>query len=55
MTARNNPKPDRRPDEEVSGAGKARAGIQARAEEAYYAELFVDAMGGPVHSPGGWW
>jgi hypothetical protein len=50
-----NPKPNRPPDDEQHGAGRAPDGIKVRAEEAYYAELFIDAMGDPIHAPGGWW
>lgn len=50
-----NSKPNRPPDDEQHGEGRAPPGIQVRAEEAYYAELFVDAMGDPIHAPKGWW
>ncbi|WP_156390778.1 MULTISPECIES: hypothetical protein [unclassified Caulobacter] len=48
-------KPDRPPDEERHGKGAPDAGVGVLAEEAYYAELFVDAAGHPIHAPRGWW
>jgi hypothetical protein len=49
------PKPNRPPDFEDHGDGPAPEGVKVRAEEAYYAELAVDAMGDPIHAPRGWW
>jgi hypothetical protein len=53
MSETKNPKPNRPPDLEEHGNGKAPESVQERAEGAYYAELFVDAMGEPVRRP--WW
>jgi hypothetical protein len=50
-----NPKPDREPDEEAHGEGPPPDDVKARAEQAYYAELFIDALGDPDNAPVGWW
>ncbi len=53
MTGNSNSKPNRPPDVEEHGDGKAPEHVQERAEAAYYAELFIDAMGAPVTTH--WW
>jgi hypothetical protein len=55
MSERNNPKPDRPSDFEDHGEGAPPAEVKAKAEAAYHAELFIDAMGDPEHAPLGWW
>lgn len=50
-----NAKPDRAPDEEAHGAGAPSDAVRARADSAYYAELFFDALGDPDLAPLGWW
>lgn len=49
------PKPARAPDAEEHGEGAPSAEVKARAEAAYHAELFFDALGDPEHAPRGWW
>jgi len=48
-------RPARAPDIEEHGQGAPPAEIRARAEAAYHAELFFDALGDPDHAPQGWW
>lgn len=55
MSDTKNPKPDRKPDEEAHGEGPPPDAVRARADVAYYAELFFDALGDPDHAPLGWW
>lgn len=50
-----NPKPDRPADEELSGEGSVPEHVKDQAEAAYFAQLFVDALGDPEHAPAGWW
>jgi len=47
-------RPERSPDEELYGEGATPEGIKVRAEEAYYAEVYID-HGDPIHAPRGWW
>lgn len=55
MSETKNQKPNRGPDEEAHGEGPPSDAVRTRAEEAYYAELFVDALGDPDNAPLGWW
>ncbi|KQZ31368.1 hypothetical protein [Caulobacter sp. Root1472] len=55
MSQTKNPKPDRAPDEETHGEGAPSDVVKARADQAYYAELFIDALGDPDNAPLGWW
>ncbi|GGL48601.1 hypothetical protein [Caulobacter rhizosphaerae] len=55
MTENKNPKPSREPDAEEHGQGAPPDEVKARAEGAYFAELFIDALGDPEHAPLGWW
>ena len=55
MTEAKNLKPLREPDLTDSGDGAPPDDIRGQAEAAYYAELYVDALGDPDGAPLGWW
>ena len=55
MVRIDNPKPDRPADEELFGEGPTPEDVKSRAEDAHFAELYIDALGDPTHAPSGWW
>jgi hypothetical protein len=48
MSDTRNPKPNRAPDAELSGSDVPPDHVRERTDAAYYAETFIDALGG-------WW